>query len=192
MTVRESVALHKMRTMVELQLKGVRPTDIATQFGVTTRRVRQIIAKADKLGIVEQVANKVERQMATKLLPKVQKQYEEILDLDAQTLNDNDKGHALKLRAAESLAKGLGVFKDRSKNTMKVTHDIGLDEYLQRRRGRLADEAPHLDAEDPLDGDIVSDVPALLPPEQVAAPVAVEADPLLAADAADTDNPFAL
>src|SRR2546427_13381 len=82
----------KVKTMVALNLRGVKAKDLGLQYGVHERTIKRTLHWAAEMGIVEEVAS----QMARELLPKAAGVYAQIIDTDAATLAEHPKGHEVR------------------------------------------------------------------------------------------------
>jgi hypothetical protein len=176
-------ALQKVRAeqIVRMKLAGISTPDIAEAHGLKDRRVKQIVAEARTDGTLDRVAEKMRVELSTSLLPKLQKQFEAILDVDAASLVKDAKGHQLKLNAANTLGKGLGVFRTRSESkNVNLNADFGIDEYIARRATRQeaveADTAPAFDDPNTLDAEVVTAPDEADTETDIAAPAAALPD----------------
>jgi DNA-binding MarR family transcriptional regulator len=128
----EAMRRARMQIIVEQRLRGVSGTDLAKQFGVTKQRISELTKQAEKLGIVEEVRER----MKYSLLPKAEQVYADIFSTDAASLADKNvlKGHELKLKAAKDVAAGLGAFKNESASSKSESKTLTLRSYYDGLR----------------------------------------------------------
>jgi len=123
----------------ELQIKGIPETDIAESYGISPRRVRQIVSWGEKEGIIESVKERMLKQ-----LEKVPNLYAKILDADVTddmfTAEGVRKARELQLKAARDLAKGY-IFKE-SSVTLRKKETMSLEDFYKLRQARGTHEQP--------------------------------------------------
>ena len=120
----------------ELHIKGVPVADIAAAHGANIHTVRRYLRMAEERGLVVEVKRRLEEQLS-----KTPNVYEAIFNAPISELSGRGvtKAHELKLRAAESLLKGVGPYKQESV-TLKQQETMSLDQFLKLRAARNASE----------------------------------------------------
>lgn len=100
------------------------------------------------------------QRFADKLLHKAEVAIDSILDSDAATLQEDAKGHNIKLKASMEIAKGLGVLQTHSDKTIdKTEKKLDLSAYLELREARSAQN------EKVVEGEVIK-TEAIEPPQE--------------------------
>lgn len=153
----------KLTHLTELKVRGgLTNRDAARMMGISPQTVDNWNREARKLGIVEEVSQR----MAQELLPKAAQVYETILDADVDAMTEarTVKAHALKLSAAKSIAEGLGALGGIRSIKEKTT--VNLEEYMRRREARNTLEgkksSPSLPPADVIEGELVKAVEEII------------------------------
>jgi len=123
----------KLTHLTELKVRGgLSNKDVSRLMGISECTVDNWNREARKLGIVEEVTQR----LANELLPKAAQVYETILDADVHEITESRtvKAHELKLKAAKSIAEGLGALGGIRSIRQKEVIDI--DGYMRLREAR--------------------------------------------------------
>lgn len=128
-------AIRKARAsrIIEMKISGVPKGDIAAMLNIDPKTVYHEAKWAQAQGIVEEV----QRAFSERLSRKALKTYEDILDMDANTVDPKTvKARELKFKAAKSVSEGIGTLG--MKTSVRQTQTLNLDSYMELRRARQA------------------------------------------------------
>lgn len=118
--------------MIERRLRGESADEIGKALNVTAKSVNIEIARYEERGVVDKVRDRL---LAT-LDKHADSVYKEVLEATPEKLQNNSRGYALKLKAADSLSGGLGIFKTESvretKNTLALVAEESAAEPVEK------------------------------------------------------------
>lgn len=117
--------LRRRRYVAEMALRGFTMTEIATRMNGNLELVKKDLQRAEASGVLAQVEDKL-----LAALDKVPGVFDTILDASVEDLQKNNKGYALKLKAAELLGKGKGALKT---ETVTTERRMNLHAYMAQR-----------------------------------------------------------
>lgn len=103
--------------MIERRLRGESVADLAKALNLRPTQVFAELARAEERGIVD----KVRERLLDTLDKHANSVYKEVLEATPEKLQENSRGYGLKLKAADSLSAGLGIFKAESVRETKST-----------------------------------------------------------------------
>lgn len=125
----------RAKLVANLRLKGISVEDIARALNLSEKSIERITNYAAEHGLIEAARKRIEE----KLIPKVEKVYEQILEAPASEIADRSvqKGWEVKLKAARHVADGMGVFRKMSHPTSELNGRIDLQQYAALREADM-------------------------------------------------------
>lgn len=136
----------RARQAIQMMIAGIPQKAIADEMGCSPRWIRTLATWGEKHGMFDEEVESTRRALTKATLPKLKKVYDQVLDGSLETVGKHERAHNVKLKAADSLAKGLGVFATREeKKVTKLTAEMGIADYLRirelRQQGALPGDA---------------------------------------------------